>query len=197
MRSSSNIRPVGRCIGRFLTLAGIGALSLSAPVAAQEPGTRFFIEGLGGAMVPTFDIADVAKTGWAVGTTVGYRLNPRWVLMGEFDYGRHKDKATGSTTINTLHYIAKLGYSLTGPRERGWEALVNLGAGAVSFDVEGGPGTNTYFAINAGAKVAYNFSRSLALVLSPQGDIAFSKESELGTTNAWVWPFTAGVRINF
>jgi Outer membrane protein beta-barrel domain len=197
MKSSSAARMGGRRIGRLLTLAGIGALSLSAPLAAQEPGSRFFIEGLGGAMVPTFDIADVAKTGWALGATVGYRLNPRWVLMGEFDYGRHKDKATGSTAINTLHYIAKLGYSLTGPRERGWEVLVNLGAGAVSFDVEGAPQTNTYFAINAGAKVAYNFSRSLALVFSPQGDIAFSKESELTTTNAWVWPFTAGLRINF
>ena len=197
MTSMSASRPGGRFTRRFLTLAGIGVLSLSAPLAAQEPGNKFFIEGLGGAMVPTFDIADVAKTGWAVGTTIGYRLTPRWVLMGEFDYGRHKDKATGSTTINTLHYMAKVGYSLTGPRERGWEALVNLGAGAVSFDVDGAPQTNTYFAINAGAKVAYNFSRSLAFVFSPQGDIAFSEESELGTTNAWVWPVTAGLRINF
>ena len=53
------------------------------------------------------------------------------------------------------------------------------------------------FAINAGAKIAYNFNRSFAVVLSPQGDIAFSKKSELTTTNAWVWPFTAGFRANF
>ena len=51
--------------------------------------------------------------------------------------------------------------------------------------------------INAGAKIAYNFNRSFAVVLSPQGDIAFSKKSELTTTNAWVWPFTAGFRANF
>jgi outer membrane protein with beta-barrel domain len=182
---------------RLLLLAGAGLLGLTAPLTAQQPGSRFFVEGLGGAMVPTFDIADVAKTGWALGATAGYRLNPRWVLMGEFDYGRHKDKATGSTTIKTLHYIAKLGYSLTAPRERGWEALVNLGAGAVRFDIAGAPQTHTYFAINAGAKIAYNFNRSFALVLSPQGDIAFSKKSELTTTNAWVWPFTAGFRANF
>jgi hypothetical protein len=99
--------------------------------------------------------------------------------------------------INTLHYIGKVGYSLTGPRDRGWEAIVNLGAGAVTFDVEEAPSTFTYFAINAGAKVSYNFSRSVALVLSPQGDIAFSNESELGTDNAWVWPVTAGLRLNF
>lgn len=182
---------------RFLTLAGAGVLALTAPLAAQQPTTRFFVEGLGGVVVPTFDIADVAKTGGAFGTTIGYRLTPRWVLMGEFDYGMHKDKATGSADINTLHYMAKVGYSLTGPRERGWEAIVNLGAGAVGFDVGGATGTNTYFAINAGAKLAYNFNRSFAFVLSPQGDIAFSDEDELTTTNAWVWPFTAGLRVNF
>jgi hypothetical protein len=182
---------------RFLTLAGIGVLALTAPLTAQEPATRFFVEGLGGAVVPTFDIADVAKTGGAFGAAVGYRLTPRWVLMGEFDYGMHKDKATGSVDINTLHYMAKVGYSLTGPRERGWEAIVNLGVGAVGFDVEGAPETNTYFAINAGAKITYNFNRSFAFVLSPQGDIAFSDENELTTTNAWVWPFTAGLRVNF
>ena len=36
-----------------------------------------------------------------------------------------------------------------------------------------------------------------ALVLSPQGDIAFTKKDELGTDNAWVWPITAGLRLNF
>src|SRR5205085_1247605 len=92
-----------------------------------------------------------------VGAAVGYRVNDRWVVLGEFDYGKHKDQLTSSTDINTLHYIAKVGYSLTGPKERGWEAMVNLGAGAVTFDVENAPQNFTYFAINAGAKVAYNF----------------------------------------
>lgn len=179
----------------FAVLTTLGA---AAPLAAQQAATpRFFVEALGGAVVPTFDIADVAKTGGAFGAAVGYQLTPRWVLMGEFDYGMHKDKATGDVDIKTLHYIAKVGYSLTGPRERGWEAVVNLGAGAVGFDVQGAPETFTYFAINAGAKLAYHFNRTAALVLSPQGDIAFSKESELTTTNAWVWPFTVGLRLRF
>jgi hypothetical protein len=147
--------------------------------------------------VPTFDVADVARTGAAFGAAIGYRLNDRWVLMGEFDYGMHKDEATNSVDINTLHYMAKVGYSLTGPKERGWEAIVNLGAGAVSFDVEAAPESLTYFAINAGAKISYNFNRSVAFVLSPQGDIAFSDESDLATTNSWVWPVTAGLRVAF
>ena len=171
------------------------ALAQSSTAMGGAATPRLFVEGLGGAVVPTFDIANTAKTGTMFGAAIGYHLNPRWVLMGEFDYGRHKDKATGDVTINTLHYMAKVGYSLTGPRERGWEALVNLGAGAVSFDVGGT--TKTYFAINAGAKIAYNFSRNLGFVISPQGDIALSKKDELGTSNAWVWPISAGLRIRF
>lgn len=181
----------------FPTLTAWAALALAAPLTAQEPLQRVFLEGRGGAVVPTFDIADVAQTGGAFGATLGYRVAPRWVLLGEFDYGLHKDQATGSADIKTLHYMAKVGYSLTGPRERGWEAVVNLGAGAVGFDVEGAPRTHTYFAINAGAKLSYHFNRSFAFVLSPQGDIAFSKKAELTTNNAWVWPFTAGLRVTF
>ena len=180
----------------FLHFAVAGALALSAPLAAQQPTPRFFVEGLGGGAVPTFDIADVAKTGSAFGIAVGYRAHPL-VLMGEFDYGMHKDKATGAADINTAHYMAKIGYALSAPRDRGWDVLVNLGVGAVTFDVEGAPKTSNHFAINAGAKLAYSFNRSFAFVLSPQGDIAFSKKSELATTNAWVWPITAGLRLNF
>ncbi len=177
-------------------VAGLAAIGAVQSAAAQE-APRTFLEARAGAVVPTFDIADVATSGGALGGTIGYRLSPKWVVMGAFDYGMHEDEATGEVDINTLHYMGKLGYSLTGPRERGWEAIVNLGAGAVTFDVEGAPESLTYFAINAGAKLSYNFNRQFAVVLSPQGDIAFSDEDELGTSNAWVWPLTAGVRIGF
>lgn len=180
-----------KSMGAALFAAVIGA----QPVAAQMD-SGMFVEALAGAAVPTFDIADVATTGTAIGVAAGYRLTPRIVLMGEFDYGMHEDEATESVDITTLHYIAKVGYSLTGPRARGFEAIVTLGAGAVTFDVEGGD-SMTYPAINAGAKLSYSFSPAFAVVLSPQGDIAFSDEDELGTTNAWVWPITAGVRVSF
>lgn len=187
------------------SIRGLGALALSgllaAPLAAQMtgdvPASRGFIEARVGAAIPTFDIADVADMGLDLGATLGYNLNTRWVVMGAFDYGMHKDEATGDLDIKTMHVIGKIGYSLTGPRERGWEAAVNLGAGIVRFDVEGAPDVFTYPAINAGAKIAYNVSPSLAVVLSPQGDIAFSDEEEVGTSNSWVWPVTAGVRVKF
>ncbi len=167
-------------------MGGMGAASVTP---------KLFVEGLGGAVVPTFDIANTAKTGAMFGAAFGYELSPRWVLMGEFDYADHAAKATSAARIHTIHSMAKVGYSLTGAREQGWEALVNLGAGAVSFDVAGT--TNTYPAINAGAKITYNFSRNLGIVISPQGDIAFSRKADLNTTNAWVWPVSVGLRVRF
>lgn len=182
---------------RLMTLAALAATTLLVPpLAAQDTPRRLFIEARAGAVVPTFDIADVAKTGTAFGGTLGYRFN-RWVLMGEFDYGMHKDKATESVDITTLHYTAKLGYQVTMPTERGLEVIVNLGAGLVTFDVEGAPESFTYPAINAGAKIAYHLSPSFALVLSPQGDIALSNDDEVGSSTAWVWPITAGLRVRF
>jgi hypothetical protein len=187
----------------FAAIAGLSlmaaqparAQSMTGGMGAASATPRMFVEGLGGAVVPTFDIANTAKTGAAFGAAFGYVLTPRWVLMGEFDYADHAAKATSAVRIHTIHYLAKVGYSLTGPRETGWEALVNLGAGAVAFDVAGT--TKTYPAINAGAKIAYNFSRNLGIVISPQGDIAFSKKTDLNTTNAWVWPVSVGLRVRF
>lgn len=178
------------------TLVGLAGAAMAAPLAAQYSSTALFVEARVGAMVPTFDIADDVKTGSAFGGTIGYRIGSRLSLLGEFDYGKHDDKATGTVDVTTTHYMAKVGYAVMEPRERGLGVSLNLGAGAVKFDVDGGS-SYTYPAINAGAKITYGFTRSIALVVSPQGDIAFAKEDEIGTSNAWVWPVTAGLRFNF
>ncbi|MDP2479465.1 MAG: hypothetical protein Q8W51_07405 [Candidatus Palauibacterales bacterium] len=57
--------------------------------------------------------------------------------------------------------------------------------------------TKTYFAINVGARIGYRLSDGVDLLLSPQGDIAFTAKAVLGTNNSWVWPFTAGLRFRF
>ena len=177
-------------------LLAIAVLLSSSSLGAQDAPKELFVEGLAGGAVPTFDIADVATTGGAFGVAVGYRLSPKWVLMGEFNNGMHQDKPTESVDITTTHLIGKVGYALSQPATKGWDVILNLGAGVVSFDVEGAD-SKSYFAINAGAKIAYSFTPTLALVLSPQGDIAFTKENELGSSSAWVWPVTAGLRISF
>ena len=85
----------------LITVAGL-AFTTSPALRAQYSSAdtpKFLVEGLAGAVVPTFDIANTVKVGSMLGGTIGYTLNSRWVLMGEFDYGNHKDKATGTTTI--------------------------------------------------------------------------------------------------
>src|SRR5688572_29555841 len=105
------------------------AVLVAGSASAQDTAPKLFVEAVGGAAVPTFDIADVAATGTAVGAAIGCRMNPKWVVMGEVDYGMHKDEATEVLDINAVHYMAKIGYSLTGPRMKGLEAVVNRGAG--------------------------------------------------------------------
>ena len=179
-------------------LVGLALSGIRGPVApAQESAPRFFVEGLGGAVVPTFDVSDVAKSGAAVGSSAG--LSAQRSLGGDgrvrlrepqgrgHQFGGHQHPALHGQGGILAHRAAREG--LGGHREpRGRRR---------GFDVDGAPDSFTYFAINAGAKLAYNFNRSFAFVLSPQGDIAFSDEAELGTTNAWVWPVTAGLRFSF
>ena len=175
-----------------VTTLGVLALGLATVAAAQD--RRFAIEARGGLNVPTFDIADVAESGPSFGAGVSYRLSAKLWLIGDVDFGSHDVKGT-SAQIDVNHYIAKLGYDLTAGTTGPWSVLVNAGAGAMTFD--GGADSYTYPAINVGAKIAYRLGGQFALVLSPQGDIAFGKEAEIGTTNAWVWPFAAGLRVAF
>jgi hypothetical protein len=72
--------------------------------------------------------------------------------------------------------------------------ILNAGAGALMLDTDGA-GSSTYPALKVGAKIGYRLSPRVQLLLSPQGDIAFTDDEDAGTSNAWVWPFTSGVRI--
>lgn len=184
-------------ITRISGFAAVVALTLAAPLrgvaaqAADEPGLAVEIRGL--AVVPTFDIADAADVGPGFGVGLGYQLAPRVRAMADFDMGIHSTP-TPDFKINTLHFMGKVGYdAYVGQRVT---VTVNLGAGVVQFAGDL-PESKSYFAINAGAKVAVALSDTVDLLISPQGDIAFTKEADLGTTNAWVWPFGAGLRFRF
>jgi hypothetical protein len=189
MRNYRGLLPV-------LLLAG-----LASAVEAQVPERRVTLEARGGFNVPTFDIADAVEGGPSVGVGAGFQLSPRWWLLGDVDLGFHSGaKLVGGATapdVDVYHYMAKVGYSVMPESEASpWSVIVNAGAGAMTFAVDGGT-SNTYPAINVGAKIGYRLSPNLSLVLSPQGDIAFSDETDVGTTNSWVWPFTAGLRVGF
>jgi len=181
-------------ISRTVAVTALVALTSVQGASAQATaGSKLALELRGVAMVPTFDIADAADVGAGFGAGIGYRVAEKVTLMADFDMGMHPTP-TPDFEINTLHYIAKVGYDLfVGDKVT---VTPNLGAGVMQF---GGdlPETKSYFAINTGAKIAVALSDAVDLLISPQGDIAFTKEAELGTTNAWVWPIGAGLRFRF
>jgi hypothetical protein len=179
-------------------LSGLLLLGRAPTVQAQSSQHRATIEARGGLNVPTFDISDAVDAGPSFGVGAGVQFAPKLWLMGDVDLGFHSGAdlagVEAGPDVKVYHYVAKLGYELLSEGQSPWSVIVNAGAGALTFDVDG-VGSNTYPAINVGAKIAYRLSPRVHLLLSPQGDIAFTKDDEVGTTNAWVWPFTAGLRI--
>jgi hypothetical protein len=182
---------------KLMRIAGALTLAVAASwsaAAAQDSSERpLSLELRGIAMVPTFDIADAADVGPGFGAGIGYRLSPAVTVMADFDMAVHPTP-TPDFDINTLHYVGKVGYDVY-VRDR-ITVTLNLGAGVVQFAGDL-PESKSYFAINAGAKVGVALSEAVELLISPQGDIAFTKEDDLGTSNAWVWPIGAGVRFRF
>jgi hypothetical protein len=179
-------------------ISGLLLLGIASTAQAQWAERRVSIEARGGLNLPTFDISDAVDAGPSIGLGAAVQFAPKLWLMGDVDLGFHSgaDLAGGGEApdVKVYHYIAKLGYELLSEGQSPWSVIVNAGAGALTFDADG-PGSNTYPAINVGAKIGYRLSPRVHLLLSPQGDIAFTDDQDVGTTNAWVWPFTAGLRI--
>lgn len=184
----------------WFALAAAMALGLGAagPLSAQGaygPDSRISLEARGTAAVPTFDIADAARTGPGFGLGVGVAVAPRVWLMADADFGFHSGQDLGPD-VNVYHYMGKVGFDVLKPGSSRWSVLVNAGAGAMTFDIRApGAPSKTYFGINVGGKIGYALSDRVDLLISPQGDIAFTDAAVLGTDNAWVWPFAAGLRL--
>jgi hypothetical protein len=178
-------------VAAFLTAAAGAA-------QAQAPEKPWIVEGLAGAAIPTFDITDLADPGFAAGGAAGYLFTDKIIGMVEFDYGIHGG-ADGGPDVTVLHYMAKGGYRVFASQDGAWRIFVNLGVGAMTFDVDVPTfESKTYLGINAGAKIYYAVNETINIVVSPQGDIGFVDEAD-GFTNstAWVWPVTAGVALSF
>lgn len=183
----------------ILTFAVMMTLSLgTANLQAQAAEKPLTVEGLVGAAVPTFDITDLADPGFVAGIAGGYLVNEKVLAMVELDFGTHAG-ANAGPDVNVYHYMAKAGYRVYASQDTKWRIFVNAGAGAVTFDTDvAGATANTYFAINAGAKIYYDLSDLLSVVISPQGDIAFVDEADGFTgSTAWVWPITGGIALKF
>jgi hypothetical protein len=188
-----------RIAGAVLAAGAMLAVPLTRG-AAQRPGPRAMVELRGGLNVPTFDIADAAKAGGSVGAGAAYKLSHRFWLTAAVDVGFHEGAnlpgGAQGPGVNVYHYIMGLAWDSYRPDNSPWSVMLNVGAGAMTFDLDGGT-TKTYPAINVGAKIGYDVSPAITVFLSPQGDIAFTDRDVLGTDDAWVWPFSAGVRITW
>lgn len=181
-----------------LLLSGLMLLGMASTAGAQTMDRRATLELRGGLNVPTFDISDAVDGGPSVGVGAAVRVSPRIWLMGDADLGFHSGADVAGVgegpDVKVYHYMAKVGYEIVSEGQSPWSVILNAGGGAMTFDVDGGS-SNTYPAINVGAKIGYRLTPRVTFLLSPQGDIAFADEDEIGTSNAWVWPFTAGIRI--
>jgi hypothetical protein len=184
------------------------ALVFASPALAQRPEKPFQVEARAGYNLPTGDIADFVDGAFGFGVGFGYYFTPKFVIMGDFDFGSHSYKEdlvdpgfdVGSAKEEVMHFMGKIGYVLFQSADGKMKILVNAGAGMMNFKFKADDldsESTSKFAINAGAKLYYMFTPSIGLVVSPQGDIAFLDEEEDGSSSAWVWPLTAGLAFNF
>lgn len=166
------------------------------PGSALAQSNDFALNARGGINVPTFGISDVAESGFGFGFGVQVPVGERLFARANADFGMHDIVGATDAEVKVNHFIAGLGLPIKEADEsNNWNISVNAGAGIMTFDVDGASDTESYFAINVGAEVEYAVSEQISLLLSPQGDIAFTDEDIFGTSTAWVWPFTAGVKI--
>ncbi|NNG16290.1 MAG: outer membrane beta-barrel protein [Gemmatimonadales bacterium] len=191
----------------FQKLSRVAPLTLAAMILpgllAAQGSSRLpvSIEARGGVNVPTFDIADVADPGPSFGVGIEIPVAGRLSILADADFGFHSgaDLPVGGSgpDVDVYHFMAKAAYELIADEQSRWSLRINAGAGAMTFKIDGVSGSFTYPAINVGAKLGYDVSENINLFLSPQGDIAFSDENEIGTDNAWIWPFALGAAVRF
>ncbi len=178
---------------RALAAALVAAAFAAAPALAQDRPVSLEVRGI--AMTPTFGIADNDRVGADIGLGFGaglaYRLSPTVRLMADYDAGFHD---TNIGDVNTYHYMAKLGVDVV--RTGKVTVTLNAGAGMLSIKPDGADAFN-YFAINAGAKIGIALSPGVEFLLSPQGDIGFTDDTEVLTSASWIWPFGVGLRFAF
>ncbi len=175
-------------------LAALAAVAVMAGgAAAQDSGVM--LEAHAGIALPTFDIADVVDLGPVFGGGIWYQVYDRVNIGVEADFGLHPGAeivaGVEGPDINVYHVMAKAGYDVYSEPDSRVRVMLNAGLGLMMFDVDiEGVDIETDFAINAGAKIYIMVAEQVDVVISPQGDIAFSDGS-----TSWVWPLAAGVVV--
>lgn len=177
-------KKLGMVLGAVAALAILPA-RVDAQFVRYSPIFWSF-EGNGGVAIPVGDLSDVAEIGPSFGLAASYFLNPRFALRveGSLDLFGEGDNATlsaGDAELRAWHFTGGFEYHITDPSASGLFATFDAGAGGVTFDTDRftvddvsctatgcstSPGAQstgnfdqTYFALNGGLKLGYNFAR--------------------------------------
>ncbi len=186
-------------MNRFTHILAAAALALALAVPSSAQAQRrdmpWLLEGYGAYVLVAGDYADLARDGWAAGGLLGYNVVRQVWLMGNFS-AYWNDGEGELFDWSNYSYFAMLGYDALAPDMNG-DLIFYLGAGAVTFD----PDTDvleqrTYFGLNGGLKLAYNFSQRVAGTLNFAAAVAFSEEDYIGG-KTWLFPLGAGLAFRF
>lgn len=202
--------------GFAVTAAVIFALA-PATLHAQDRGSVSF-QAQGGVAVPVSDLADVTDPGATFGAGVAYWISPRLAIRADGDVSLltgTDSEGTGpeGPDMNLFHYNGGLQLQLTDPELSRFRFLVNLGAGATTFDADEPEGagqaadfSETYFTANGGLSVGLDVTSAVSVFLDGQWYLAFTDEEDTagfgdftgdgeGFDTASVVPITLGLRI--
>lgn len=170
---------------------GVVALLAFLPTRLDaQQQKRFRVDGHGGVVLPTGDLADSHDAGPTAGIGLAYQIHPRIALRadGSIDWLQTAELATGVNTpdLRLWHYNAGVEFDLLPERIDNWSLTTNVGAGATTFDMDelqltnevGSDFSQTYFSVNGGAEVGYNVNRNLEFFLGAQTNVMFADEQD-------------------
>jgi len=168
-------------------------LALASPAQAQNRDLPLLIEASGAYVVTTGSYSDLVKNGWGAQGLIGYNFARQAWLMGNFAVNWHEGEGDLPAWQN-YSYFGMLGYDALPPNTNG-DIIFYVGAGGITFvpdadQVE----SRTYFGLNGGLKIAYDFSPRMALTLTASAAVAFSEEDFTGGTT-WFFPLGAGLAV--
>lgn len=193
-----------------LLLVALAAACVAPTVGPDRASAQqgLALELRAGAGLPAFDLADAADPGAALGLDLSYLVADRVsvVVGGDVEFlsgDGNVDRGGGSSPrpgLTGWHYGAGLEAQLLDPRRTYWRLSLRGGAGASTFDVADGGGSETAFSVHGGLELGHEVSTEAELFAGIRTWAAFAGDGgavdpDGGTL--WSFPVTGGVRLIF
>ncbi len=176
-----------------LPITVVFVLALASSAQAQKRDLPLLIEAAGAYVITTGSYSEFVKNGWGVQGLIGYNFARQVWLMGNFAVNWHEGEGDLPTWQNYA-YFGMLGYDALPPNTNG-DIIFYVGAGGVTFVPDADQvDSRTYFGLNGGLKIAYDFSPRMALTVTASAAVAFSEEDFNGGTT-WFFPLGVGLAV--